>query len=121
MTYINQELTKHKKSIEALHHEIDSITFSYHETQGELNGQKERNAQILKKLELVKTELALSNQTIEEQREKIIVMSKDLQVHEERQYYMKEHYEEELYDSEIMENTLREEKNELSMQLKRTK
>ena len=73
---------------------MDSLNFSYQETVGEVHGHKEQIRQLLKKIELLKTELSLSNQTVEEQRERIIVMNKELQVHQEREYYMKEHYEE---------------------------
>ncbi len=48
-------------------------------------------------------------------------MTKDLQVHDERQYYMKEHYEEELYDREVSEQSVRGEKETLLGQVKRYK
>ena len=51
----------------------------------------------------------------------MVVMNKDLQVHEQRQYYMKEHYEEDIYDREMLENDLRTAKDELLLQLKKTK
>ena len=40
-------------------------------------------------------------------------MNKDLQVHQERDYYMKEHYEEELYERELAEEQLQMTNQEL--------
>jgi hypothetical protein len=54
-------------------------------------------------------ELQMANQTIDEQRRSLTKLSKELQVYQEREYYLTEKYNDELEIKSINEENIREE------------
>lgn len=62
--------------------ELETIQFSYHEMEREVDKLKEEMNLSRKAADQVRMELQMANQTIEEQRRSITKFSKELQVHQ---------------------------------------
>lgn len=62
-----------------------------------------------KSTEQQRMELMMANQTIEEQRKSITKFSKELQVHQEREYYLTEKFNDKMEIQSINEENIRSE------------
>ena len=72
--------------------ELETLNFSYNEMELDLHKGREELGSLRKQLDQLKMELLLANQTIEEQHKAITKYSKELQVHQEREYFLTQKY-----------------------------